>query len=772
MPSSLSPVPGAGGRVVALLGPTNTGKTHAAIERMLTHRSGMIGLPLRLLAREVYDRVVGLRGADAVALVTGEEKIVPVTARYFVCTVEAMPTSRPVAFVAIDEVQLAADPERGRVFTDRILHARGASETWLMGSASMERLLRKLVPEVEPSSRPRLSTLRYAGEKRLGALPPRTAVIAFSADEVYALAERLRNKVGGVAVVLGALSPRARNAQVAMYQAGEVDYLVATDAIGMGLNLDVDHVAFTALRKFDGRAVRDLSAAEVGQIAGRAGRYTQDGTFGATSDLGPLPEELVAAVEGHAYPAVQRIYWRSRELDFRSVDALLDSLRAPPPHPALVGVREADDERALADLARDPAVRAAADDEASVSLLWDVAGIPDYRKTLTGAHAELLAWIFLALREQGTLPEAEVAQRLRRLDRTDGDIETLMSRIVYVRTWSYIAHRGGWLADSRAWQGETRAIEDRLSEALHAALTRRFVDERARALASRGGVRREARLEADGRVYVGNMQIGALDGLCFVPDRAVRGEPALERAARAAIGPAVATRAVRVLGRPEAGLSLQPDGRLVHAEGPVARAVRGNAPHLPDLAPLPASGLAPEGWPALRAALLASVRGLVAGWFAPLDVLAVEGPTGRALAWSLREGLGCCHLRELPPLAEGDRRRFVELGVVMLGRSAWMPALLSPETLAWRAALQGVWAPGSALPVHLGVALPAGATDAEACFRQGFVRAGAWAVRVDVAERLRVAHRKHPRPGRDELAEWAGWLGLGVFELHDVLRGL
>jgi len=338
--------------VVAVLGPTNTGKTYLAIERMLGHRSGMIGFPLRLLARENYDRIVSIKGKNAVALVTGEEKILPPNPSYWVCTVESMPLDRAVDFLAVDEIQLCADPERGHIFTDRLLNARGMVETMVLGSDSMQPMIRRLVPKAEFISRPRFSQLTYAGYKKLTRLPPRSAVVAFSATDVYAIAEMIRRQRGGTAVVLGALSPRTRNAQVDMFQSGEVDYLVATDAIGMGLNMDVNHVWFASLRKYDGRQLRPLRDVEIAQIAGRAGRHMNDGTFGTTIDVGGLDEETVEAIENHRFDPLRDLQWRNAELDFRSVAALLGSLNQPPPHAALQRVREQDDQLALQTLSQ------------------------------------------------------------------------------------------------------------------------------------------------------------------------------------------------------------------------------------------------------------------------------------------------------------------------------------------------------------------------------------------------------------------------------------
>src|SRR5712692_550281 len=466
-------------RLVAVLGPTNTGKTHLAIERMLDHQSGMIGFPLRLLARENYDRVVRVKGARAVALITGEEKIVPPNPAYFVCTVESMPLDRLVDFLAVDEIQLCADPERGHVFTSRLLHARGLHETMLLGADTIRPLLRRLVPEAEYISRPRFSTLSHTGARKVTRLPARSAIVAFAAADVFALAELVRRQRGGTAVVLGALSPRARNAQVGLFQSGEVDYLVATDAIGMGLNMDVDHVAFARLAKFDGRGPRRLTAAEIAQIAGRAGRHMSAGTFGTTAELEPLDPEIVEAVETHRFDPLEQIYWRNARLEFASIGALLRSLDRRPPLRGLVQAREADDQLALRALAGMADIAAAARNPARVRLLWEVCQIPDFRKVMSETHARLLAQIFRHLSGPAErLPADWVAKSVARLDRGDGDIDTLMARIAHIRTWTYIAHRPDWLAEAAHWQERARAIEDKLSDSLHHRITQLFVDRR------------------------------------------------------------------------------------------------------------------------------------------------------------------------------------------------------------------------------------------------------------------------------------------------------
>ena len=494
-----------GGRVTAVLGPTNTGKTHLAIERMVGHTTGMIGFPLRLLARENFDRIVRLKGERAVALITGEEKIVPENPRYFVCTVESMPVDKPVSFLAVDEIQLCADWERGHVFTDRLQHARGLDETMFLGADTIRTLLRKLVPRAEVVTRPRLSTLTYSGYRKLTRLPRRSAVVAFSIANVYELAEAMRRQRGGAAVVMGALSPRVRNAQVAMFQAGEVDFLVATDAIGMGLNMDVDHVAFAQLQKFDGRSPRRLTPAELAQIAGRAGRHMAHGSFGTTAEVGLLDEEEISRIEEHRFEPLQRLWWRNDDLDLRSIGGLLRSLEAKPPSPLLVRKRDADDHLALQALARDPDILALATAKPMVRLLWEVCQIPDFRKMLAEAHTRLLRQVYLHLAgPAGRLPTDWVARQVQALDRTEGDIEMLTQRIAHCRTWAYVAHRPDWVDNAGQWRERARAIEDRLSDALHERLTQRFVDRRAAVLTKRlaEGDDLVAAVRADGEIVV------------------------------------------------------------------------------------------------------------------------------------------------------------------------------------------------------------------------------------------------------------------------------
>lgn len=689
-------------RVIAVLGPTNTGKTHLALERMLAHHSGMIGFPLRLLARENYDRIVRLKGRGSVALVTGEERIIPPNPRWFVCTVEAMPLDRDVAFLAIDEVQMCADRERGHVFTDRLLHARGYAETMFLGAETAKRLIRALVPGVEFIARPRFSTLSWTGPKKITRLPRRSAAVAFSAAEVYGMAELVRRQRGGAAVVFGALSPRTRNAQVAMYQAGDVDYLVATDAIGMGLNMDIDHVAFAQLAKFDGRGMRRLSPAELGQIAGRAGRHMNNGTFGTTTgvdgrDVGPLEPATIAAIEEHRFSSLTAFHWRNADLEFGSPQALLRSLDAPPPLPALIRTRDADDHLTLAALAADKEITALADDRAGVRLLWESCQIPDFRKALGDAHVHLVGRIFRHLRVDGGLPSDWVAAQVTRLDSVEGDIDTLLERLARIRTWTYVAHRPHWLADAAHWQARAREVEDRLSDALHERLTQRFVDRRAAVLARarRQGDEYMAAVTARGDVLIEGERAGRLEGFNFHADADARdgGGRDLLAAANKALRRDLGDRVRRFAAAGDQEFSLDERGLLRWHKQPVGRLIAGDEVMRPRVEGLPSDLLEPQHRDAVRRRMQAWLDGHLARSLAPLFALADAPLSGaaRGLAYALCAGLGCVPRRvvaaQIDALAKSDRPALAQLGVHVGSVGVFLPALRSRDTTKLRALL-------------------------------------------------------------------------------------
>jgi len=747
-------------RVIAVLGPTNTGKTHLAMERMLGHQSGMIGFPLRLLARENYDRIVKLKGAASVALLTGEERILPARPRWFVCTVESMPPGMPVDFLAVDEIQLCADPDRGHVFTDRLLHARGISETMFMGADTIRPLLRRLVPDIEFVSRPRFSRLSYTGQRKLHRLPPRSAVIAFSAAEVYSLAERLRRQTGGTAVVLGALSPRTRNAQVALFQAGEVEHIVATDAIGMGLNMDIDHVAFTSLRKFDGRAPRDLQSAELGQIAGRAGRHMNDGTFGTSDELGELDADMVTAIEGHQFTSLDRLYWRNSDLDFASMRSLRASLARPPSRAGLVRAYDADDELALRALEGDPEVARRATSHGRVSLLWEVCRIPDFRKSLAEQHARLLAAIFRHLTDPDErLPAAWLDAQLKRIERTDGDIDALINRIANIRTWTYVSHRGDWVEDAVSFQERTRAIEDRLSDALHERLAQRFVDKRTSVLLRHGrdGTDLRPAVGEGGAVMVDGHYVGQLEGLRFRADRH-EGDAAGRAAAAAerALAGEIARRVDRLAGDGDDAFALDDAGLIRWRGEPVARLAKGPEALRPAPEPLPSDLVSQAAREALRARLATWLSGLIEATLAQLFALRSAPLAGaaRGLAFQLGEALGSLPQRrvrdQIGALSEADRKIVARLGVRLGTESVFLPALLKPAAQRLRGQL---WltasGAGRVAPPPAGRVMIVPERDVPAGYYEavGYRALGGRLVRLDMLERFAAEARALGRGG-------------------------
>lgn len=745
--------------VTAVLGPTNTGKTHLAIERLCGHSSGMIGFPLRLLAREVYDRVVAMKGAGEVALVTGEERIVPPGARWFLCTAESMPTDREVGFVAIDEGQLGADPERGHVFTDRILNARGRDETMILGSDSLRPVLKKLVPDADIVARPRFSTLRYAGAKKLSRLPKRSAIVAFSAEEVYAVAEALRRLRGGAAVVMGALSPRTRNAQVAMFQSGEVDYLVATDAIGMGLNLDVGHVAFASLSKFDGKRQRRLTIAEMSQIAGRAGRHQRDGTFGALVEEGPgafSPEEI-RAIEDHHVPALDHLFWREGTLDLASIDALVASLERKPESPVLRAAPEAVDLGVLKRLAGEDWVRDRVRSSRAVARLWAACGLPDFRKLGADPHARFVARVFKHLSEgSGHIPHQWFADEIARLDRMDGDVETLAGRIAATRSWAYIAQRSDWLAEPIHWAERTQALEERLSDALHASLTQRFVDKRTTALLRQigaGASHLPVVVGPEGEVSVEEHVLGRLQGFRFAvdPDARATDKRMLLAAAEKGLANELQRRGDALIAAPNDELALDA-AAIVWRGVPVSTIEATGNPVRPRIQ-------LDRSLNVLDARVRAAVQERIERWFADrlaadipdlvrLDALSRDEGAGsrvRALAGLLVEAGGLLPRRaagtQVEALDPQDRKRLRKAGIVIGTLDIFAPALLKPRAAAARRALLGL----HEKPAEGATVLPRAAPGATLDY--GFRPFGAQAVRIDLAERI--AHAAHnARKGR------------------------
>ena len=735
-------------RVKAVLGPTNTGKTHLAMERLLAHASGIIGFPLRLLARENYDKMVAKMGARHVALITGEEKIIPPDAKWFSCTVEAMPLDRRVEFVAVDEIQLCADPDRGHVFTERLLHARGMVETMFLGSETIRPLLKRLIPEASVETRPRLSRLTYAGPAKLVRLPPRTAVVAFSAQEVYAIAELIRRRKGGCAVVMGRLSPRTRNAQVALYQEKEVDFLVATDAIGMGLNMDVDHVAFAGLGKFDGHRPRRLTPSEVAQIAGRAGRGMRDGTFGTTTECPALPDEVVAKVEAHEFDPLEFLCWRNEALDFSGIDPLLDSLSAPPPRPGLVKGNEASDQETLLALSRDPEIRAMARGRSSVRLLWEACQIPDFRKLADDTHTRLCARVFGHVIKEGHLPTDWLASQISQLDRTEGDIDTLMSRLSGVRIWSYIAARVDWVRDSAHWQGKAREVEDKLSDILHERLTARFVDRRSaqlmRRLDSGDGVALLSAVTRRGEIVVEGHPVGHVEGFRFVPDPLALGDEKklVVRAARRALREEIPRRVAVIEAAADDSFALTDRHEITWDGAPVARMTPGETVARPKVQILDSEFLDGSRRERLRARLQRyldqRIRDDLAALFAATGAAAAD-PALRGPLHRLGETLGLIPGVDEETLAPAIRPKLKQIGVRSGRLALFVPAMLKPRAAATRARLwalaHGLDVPAQPPASVVTLTPPAGWPPGFAT-AMGWVEAGPVLLRLDIAERV------------------------------------
>ncbi|MFV2053092.1 helicase-related protein [Aliiroseovarius sp. YM-037] len=779
---------GAESQITAVLGPTNTGKTHYAIERMLAHRTGVIGLPLRLLAREVYDRIVALRGPSVVALVTGEERIVPARVQYWVCTVEAMPDGLGADFLAVDEIQLCADPERGHVFTDRLLRSRGLLETLFMGADTMKGAIADLVPEAQFMYRERFSELTYAGSKKISRMPGRSAIVGFSVENVYAIAELLRRQKGGAAVVMGALSPRTRNAQVELYQNGDVDYLVATDAIGMGLNLDIDHVAFSSLTKFDGRRMRPLAPNELAQIAGRAGRHMNHGSFGVTGEAPPLEDHVAEAICTHRFTPIKTLQWRSSRLSFGTVDALIGSLEAGTDDPRLSRAREADDLNTLRVLSALPDTRAKLRTATDVRLLWDVCRIPDFRGISHGEHANLLEQIFAYLHDLGRVPDDWFARQIKRLDRSDGDIDTLSKRLAYIRTWTYVAQRAGWIDDENHWRGATRAVEDRLSDALHERLTQRFVDRRTsvllRRLKQREGL--VANVNDKGEVTVEDQFVGRLEGFRFSQDAGATADEAktLRAAAFQSLAPEFHLRADRFYNAPDTEMDFTEQGGLMWGEHAVGKLVAGSDPLKPQVAAFVDEEAGAEITEKVTRRLQHFIDRKIATLFEPLLAMSRdEALTGlaRGFAFRMVEGLGilprdevAAEVKELDQDARGSLRKH---GIRFGQFTIFMPLLLKPAPTRLRLVLWSLAQNLSEFPESPPpglVTIPSATGAPEGYHRMsGYRKAGERAIRIDMLERLADLLRvEDSRGGFEATPDMLSITGMTLDQFADLMRGL
>ena len=768
----------------AVLGPTNTGKTHLAIERMCGHSSGAIGFPLRLLAREVYDRVCAIKGEAQVALITGEERIEPPTARYMCCTAEAMPVfgasrgdtggfaasgtfrNQPPSFVALDEAQLGANRERGHIFTDRLLNARGRDETMLLGAATLEPMVRALLPRAEIIQRPRFSTLSHIGPRKLSRLPPRSAIVAFSAEQVYAVAEMLRRFRGGSAIVMGALSPDTRNRQVELFQSGEVDYIVATDAIGMGLNLDINHVAFASLTKFDGVRQRRLFPAEMAQIAGRAGRHQRDGTFGTLSGMGgrhadnpEFTEEEIYAVEEHRFAPITKLFWRDAQPRFDSVAMLIGDLEAPPQdqglEPVLTLAPEAIDLAVLKRLAEEPF---ASDirGQANVRRFWAVCSLPDFRQQGADTHSRFVARLWQDLRG-GYLGSDYVAARISELDNVQGDIHTLQGRIAAIRSWSYICQRPDWVLARDEMAARARAVEARLSDALHGRLTERFVNRRTAILMKTLGQDASllpVTLSDEGTMLVEDEPIGKITAFRFAVDHeASHTDRKMLLAAGEKSLPRILTqRADSLIEAGFAGVSID-EGSLWWEGERIAQLELAAGSATPRILPARELNVLAD---ATKARLVGALEEWLASKTAALEPMAkleeasrdpAAGSEARALLIALLAGHGHVTREQagLEHLPKETRPFLRRLGVTFGALDIFAPALLKPAPRQMLHALGR-----DRRPVHSAM-VPVIAGTGQ--LPSGYRPAGEQAVRIDIAEKLfRAAHDARGRSGRRKFA--------------------
>ncbi|MCC3861595.1 helicase-related protein [Pseudemcibacter aquimaris] len=794
--------------VKAVLGPTNTGKTHLAVERMLGHNTGMIGLPLRLLAREIYDRVVKSQGHTHVALITGEEKIVPKNARYFICTVESMPVERSVDFLAIDEVQLAADFDRGHVFTDRLLRSRGKHETMFLGSEIIRPLIQRLIPDVEFISRPRFSELIYVEPKKLSRLPRRSALITFSTNNVYAYAEMLRRSKGGVAVVMGALSPRTRNAQVDLYQNGDVDHVVATDAIGMGLNLDIDHVSFADTSKFDGRTMRDLTPPEVAQIAGRAGRYMNNGTFGCMTEGADYQRgfdpEMVYAVENHQFAPLTVLQWRNAYIDFTRPDTVIRSLAEVPGRSGLTRTMEKLDLDTFKKLSARSDIKDMLGGPAAVKMLWEVCQIPDFRQVSDDEHAKICASIFKQISaDHGRIREDWFAEQIKPFRKILGDIDALSARIAYVRTLTYISNRSGWCENQKYWQSETRTVEDKLSDALHERLTKRFVSRRTsvlmRELRQKGKLM--ANIETDGSVYVEDHFIGTIEGFQFKEDEGAFGEDSniLRNAADKVLKEEIKNRADEFNQAEDGEISLifgDPLTRsTINWRGiPVGRVVKGASILTPKAIVQPTPVLQGDALNIVQAKLDRWLEAHIGETLAPLFSLqeAANGAKdeegndrisgmARGIAFQMVEKLGTIPRRliakDFKEVDSTGRFQIKKLGVWLGATSLYIPALLKPAPAQLRLLLWALFSDQERLPDIPPAGLCTIKVDQKASrvFYEvsGYRVVGENAVRLDMLERLANAARevsmKGPFPMDPDLMSLVGTSGEDFIEIMKYL---
>ena len=686
-------------KLTAVLGPTNTGKTHLAIETMLSFDSGMIGFPLRLLAREVYDKIVQKTELNKVALITGEEKIIPPNAKYYLCTVESMPVDKELDFVGIDEIQMCADHERGHIFTDRLLNLRGTKLTMLMGSNTIKNIISELDDDIEFVNRNRLSKLTYTGHKKISRIQRKTAIIAFSAEEVYAIAELIRRQKGGAAIVMGSLSPKTRNAQVDLYQSGDVDFLVATDAIGMGINMDLDQVYFSNLKKFDGKKLRKLNLSEIGQIAGRAGRYLNNGIFGITGECKEINSEEVELLENHKFEEIQYLFWRNSNLNFNNPKSLIKSLDEKPTKRWLRKVHECEDEKALKFFLRDKNLENIEFNQQKLNLLWECCQIPDFVKKTYGNHYEVIQNVFKYLNsEKGKISSEYMRLQLMKLDKLDGNVDSLSNRIANVRTWSYVSNKNNWVENQNYWIEKTKLLEDRLSDRLHEELTKTFIDKRASVLAR--GLKQDMEFKTkileNNEVTIDNQFIGKINGLKLELDLkkgALETDiKSLKKAARQSVGPELLKRIQTII---ETGLiELKDDFKIYWQKSPIAKLTSGRDYLNPNVELIVDEILEHnqtqklvnylEKW--LKNKIDSILKSLI-----DLKDLKEKNSSIKALAYQLYENNGVLErnkvLEYLKNLGQNERKILRDLGVKFGRYHVFLFKLIKPEAVSLRTLL-------------------------------------------------------------------------------------
>ncbi|MED5531521.1 MAG: helicase-related protein, partial [Pseudomonadota bacterium] len=738
-------------KIIAALGPTNTGKTHYAVEKMLCHSNGMIGLPLRLLAREVYEKVVKRSGKQSVALVTGEERIVPPNPKYWICTVEAMPVRMQLDFLAVDEIQMCADLDRGHVFTERLLKSRGTKETIFLGSNSIRSVLQSVLPDVEVTSKKRLSKLFYVDSRKLSRVPPRSAIVCFSVEEVYSIAELIRREKGGAAIVTGGLSPRTRNSQVQVYQDGEVDYLVATDAIGMGLNLDIKNVAFASLSKFDGFNQRNLFPNELAQIAGRAGRYMSDGTFGVTAGCQDLNLDIIHRIENHIFSDIKMLQWRNSDLCFEDLECLIGSLEQKSKQTNLIKARESIDQRALAVMAATPLVADRVTSKLEVQLLWRICQIPDYRKISLSDHVQILQEIFLLISNHGLIPEEWLEKKIVTLDKYDGGIDGLSQRLAYIRTWNYVSNRGDWLEKPQSLQEKSRLIEDKLSDHLHQLLIEQFVDRRTTILMRK--IREKVTLTADlnekGELFVENQLIGTLEGLIFQLDslETPHDKKRLLSVSRQAIKSKLSFLVDQLYECPDGDFFLNNSGSVIWRDSTVGTLKSGNTILEPEIEPLidemATSTVREKLARRLRYFLDGLIKANLSSLLTLVDDKEISGLSA-GLVFRLGESLGIVSRelvsKDVKELDQETRSKFRKHGVRFGQYSVFQPSLLKPEPSRIRILLWKIYHKPALVPeppVPGLVTIPSvKEVDPSFYIMAGFRMLGTRAVRIDMLERL------------------------------------